>query len=46
MRRVAIASGTGTTIEFYDFLIYGTASALVFGDIFFPALGSAAATVA
>lgn len=46
MRRIAIASGTGTTIEFYDFLIYGTAAALVFGDIFFPALGPAAATVA
>ena len=30
MRRVAFASCAGTTIEFYDFFIYGTAVALVF----------------
>ncbi|MFF3373785.1 MFS transporter [Streptomyces sp. NPDC002680] len=46
MRRVAVASLIGTSIEFYDFFIYGTAAALVFGPLFFPALGSAAATVA
>jgi metabolite-proton symporter len=46
MRRVAIASCAGTTIEFYDFFIYGTAAALVFPTVFFPALGSAAGTVA
>ncbi|MCE7010205.1 MHS family MFS transporter [Kibdelosporangium philippinense] len=44
MRRVAFASLTGTTIEFYDFFIYGTAAALVFNQIFFPALGAAAGT--
>ncbi|MGW4848434.1 MFS transporter [Nocardia brasiliensis] len=46
MRRVAVASCIGTTIEFYDFFIYGTAAALVFPKVFFPALGSTAGTVA
>ncbi|MDQ1181089.1 MFS transporter [Rhodococcus sp. SORGH_AS_0301] len=46
VRKVAVASGIGTTIEFYDFFIYGTAAALVFPTVFFPALGSTAGTVA
>lgn len=46
VRKVAIASGIGTTIEFYDFFIYGTAAALVFPTVFFPALGATAGTVA
>jgi metabolite-proton symporter len=37
MGRIAIASLIGTTIEFYDFYIYGTAAALVIGSVFFPA---------
>jgi metabolite-proton symporter len=36
-RRVLIASLVGTGIEFYDFYIYATAAALVFGPLFFPA---------
>jgi MFS family permease len=46
MRRVALASCVGTTIEFYDFYVYGTAAALVFPKVFFPGLGSTAGTVA
>lgn len=34
--RVAVASFIGTTVEFYDFLIYGTAAAIVFPKLFFP----------
>lgn len=36
VRRVVVASFIGTTIEWFDFFIYGTAAALVFGDLFFP----------
>src|SRR6202008_1771253 len=35
--RIVLASLIGTTIEFYDFYIYGTAAALVIGQVFFPA---------
>jgi MFS family permease len=44
--RVATASCVGTTIEWFDFFVYGTAAALVFPTVFFPALGPAAGTVA
>ena len=44
MKRIATASLVGTTIEFYDFLIYGYAAALVFGPLFFPSLGGSAGT--
>ncbi|GAB3617786.1 MFS transporter [Okibacterium endophyticum] len=35
-RRVVVSSAVGTTIEFYDFTLYGLASVLVFGPQFFP----------
>src|ERR1700731_1798192 len=36
LRRAMIASTIGTTIEWYDFLLYGQVTALVFGKLFFP----------
>ncbi|MFC3995266.1 MFS transporter [Nocardiopsis sediminis] len=35
--RAAIAAFVGTTIEWFDFYVYATAAALVFGQLFFPA---------
>ena len=45
-RRVAVASAIGTTIEWYDFFIYGTAAATVFGPQFFPQVSELAGTLA
>jgi MFS family permease len=36
LRRAMIASTVGTTIEWYDFLLYGTVTGLVFGKLYFP----------
>jgi metabolite-proton symporter len=36
LRRVVLASMIGTTIEWYDFFLYGSAAALIFNKLFFP----------
>src|SRR5262249_4341835 len=41
-----LASFIGTSIEWYDFFLYGTAAALVFGELFFPKLDPLAGTMA
>ncbi|MFG2497598.1 MFS transporter [Streptomyces sp. NPDC048441] len=46
LRRVALSGLLGTAVEFYDFLVYGTVAALVFGDLFFPEVDSAVGTIA
>src|ERR671915_604692 len=45
-RRVVRASFIGTAIEWYDFYLYGTASALIFNQLFFPAFDPAVGTIA
>ena len=44
--QVLFANMIGTTIEFFDFYIYGTAAVLVFPQLFFPASDPATATLA
>ncbi|RTL49554.1 MAG: MFS transporter [Bradyrhizobiaceae bacterium] len=46
LSRIVWASVFGTIIEWYDFLIYGTAAALVFNKLFFPTLDPLAGTLA
>ncbi len=46
INKIAFASFVGTTIEFYDFYIYATAAALVFGGVFFPELSPVSGTLA
>jgi metabolite-proton symporter len=46
IRLVAFASLIGTTIEWYDFFLYGTASALVFNRLYFPTFDPIAGTLA
>jgi MFS transporter, MHS family, shikimate and dehydroshikimate transport protein len=46
MRRIVWASVLGTVVEWYDFLIYGSAAALVFNKLFFPSLDPVAGQLA
>jgi metabolite-proton symporter len=46
IRGVAVASMIGTTIEWYDFFLYGTAAALVFNRLFFPTFDPLVGTLA
>ena len=46
MRSIVLASSVGTIIEWYDFLIYATAAALVFNKAFFPTIDPLAGTLA
>jgi MHS family shikimate/dehydroshikimate transporter-like MFS transporter len=46
LRQVALASFIGTTIEWYDFFLYGTAAALIFDKLFFPSVDPTIGTLA
>lgn len=45
-RSARIAAFLGTTVEWYDFFIYGTAAALAFGPVFFPTVDTSTALLA
>ncbi|RZT27543.1 MFS transporter [Kribbella sp. VKM Ac-2569] len=45
MRRLVAATVVGNTIEFYDFAVYGTLTAIVFSKIFFPQSDPSVATL-
>ncbi|MER5388762.1 MFS transporter [Saccharopolyspora sp. NPDC002686] len=46
LRKVTLSGLLGTVIEYYDFLIYSSMAALVFGELFFPSLDAATSTIA
>ncbi len=45
LRKATLAASVGSALEYYDFAIYGTASALIFGKLFFPAFGPSQALI-
>ncbi|WP_240157607.1 MFS transporter [Pseudonocardia broussonetiae] len=45
MRRIGLSVLIGTTIEWYDFLLYGAAAALIFGPLYFPSDSAVAGTL-
>src|SRR5215217_3417039 len=46
VRKVALAAMAGSAIEWYDFFIYLTAAALIFGPLYFPGASEVAAVLA
>ncbi|MDH6679122.1 MFS family permease [Rhodococcus sp. LBL1] len=46
IRKVVLSSYVGSVLEYYDFLLYGTAAAIAFGPVFFSGMSSAAGTMA
>jgi MFS family permease len=46
LRKAIIASTIGTSIEWYDFFLYGTAAGLIFGKLYFPNEDALTATLA
>ncbi len=46
LRHVMLAAAVGSALEWYDFFIYGTAAALVFGELFFPKYDATVGTLA
>jgi MHS family shikimate/dehydroshikimate transporter-like MFS transporter len=46
IKHIVWASALGTTVEWYDFLLYGTAAALVFNKLFFPNFDPVSGTIA
>ncbi|MDQ2783248.1 MAG: MFS transporter, partial [Actinomycetota bacterium] len=46
LRRATLASTAGSALEYYDFALYGLASALIFSKVFFTSLDASTALIA